>query len=346
MTSAPQTAMAPAARTDKSNHVVDKPVIASRPAGTIARIGATGRSHGFFTPAKLEAFVAVAEAGTVSAAARRLHVSQPALSQTITALERRLGVQLLVRSSSGVQTTAAGVTLLAEARAVLARHDQMLRTVTAAATEPRVIQLGVPLDLAPDLIRAVGRFAAEHRCTRVIPRHLSMAAQLALLRQGELDASFMGEHPVEPEFDTMLVAQENLGVLLAGELAAQVAGPCGIHLNTLAGLEWIRFPRSGSPAWYDELAATLRSHGIDTGDPEGGENFPIPSVTFTALSAGQAFALASPEWAHPIPDTLVWSPLAGDPVVRRTWAVWPAQCRNRDVAQLIAAFEPTPTEAA
>ena len=155
--------------------------------------------------------------------------------------------------------------MLAEARAILARHDEMLGTVTAAACDARVVQLGIPLELAPDLRRAVARFAAEHPCTRVIPRHLSMTAQLTSLRHGELDVSFMRERPVETEFDTMLVAQENRGVLLAGVLAARLVGPHGIALSALAGLEWINFPRSGSPAWYDELAATLRSHGIDTG---------------------------------------------------------------------------------
>jgi len=173
-----------------------------------------------------------------------------------------------------------------------------------------------------------------------------MAAQLASLRRGDLDVSFMREHPAGTEFDTMLVAQENLGVLLASDLAARLAGSDGIHLNALAGLQWIDFPRSGSPAWYDELAATLRSHGIDSGDHTDGENFLIPSVRFTALSAGQTFAFASQEWAHLIPETVVWCRLAGYPVVRRTWAVWPADCRNRDVAHLIVGFEGCPSDSA
>jgi hypothetical protein len=138
----------------------------------------------------------------------------------------------------------------------------------------------------------------------------------------------------------MLVALENLGILLAGDLAVRLAGPDRIHLNDLAGLQWIGFLRSGSPAWYDELAATLRSHGIDAGDHTDGENF------LTALSASQAFAFSSQEWAHPIPETVVWCPLAGSPVVRRIWAVWPAECRNRDVAHLIAAFEWCTTDSA
>lgn len=330
-----------AVRPGKPDHVVRNPAFALRPVGIGDGIGAAGRSHAFLTPARLEAFIAVAEEGTVSAAARRLHISQPALSQTVTALERQLGVQLLVRSSTGVRATEAGATLLAEARAILVRYDQMVRTVTAvAAADPTdVIELGIPGELASDLLHVVARFAAEHPDTRVIPRHLPMAAQLASLRRGDLDVSLMREHPTGTDFDTMLVAQENLGILLSDDLATRLAGPDGIHLCALAGLQWIGFPRSGSPAWYDELAATLRSHGIDTGDHNGDENFLVPSVTFTALSAGRAFAFASQEWAHPIPETVVWCPLAGYPMVRRTWAVWPAECRNRDVAHLIAAFE-------
>ncbi|MEU0815860.1 helix-turn-helix domain-containing protein [Streptomyces mirabilis] len=49
----------------------------------------------------MRAFVAVVEEGALSAAARRLHMSQPRLSQMVLALEREFGVGLLVRSSTG-----------------------------------------------------------------------------------------------------------------------------------------------------------------------------------------------------------------------------------------------------
>jgi DNA-binding transcriptional LysR family regulator len=78
---------------------------------------------------ELRAFVAVVEEGGLSAAARRLHGSEPALSQTVSGLERQLGVKLLVRGSAGVRATEAGTALLGEARAVLARHDQALRAM-------------------------------------------------------------------------------------------------------------------------------------------------------------------------------------------------------------------------
>jgi DNA-binding transcriptional LysR family regulator len=57
------------------------------------------------TPAKLDAFVAVAEDGGFSAAMRRLHIGQSALSQTANAIERQFGLKLLERSSTGVRTT-------------------------------------------------------------------------------------------------------------------------------------------------------------------------------------------------------------------------------------------------
>jgi DNA-binding transcriptional LysR family regulator len=63
----------------------------------------------------LRAFVEVATGGSVSAAARALHVSQPAVTQAISGLERELGVVLFVRSTAGMTCTAEGRLLLARA---------------------------------------------------------------------------------------------------------------------------------------------------------------------------------------------------------------------------------------
>jgi DNA-binding transcriptional LysR family regulator len=299
-----------------------------------------GRSRSFFTPAKLEAFVAVAEEGGFSAAARRLCMSQPALSQTISAIERRLGVELFVRSATGVQSTEAGQALLDEARAILARYDQLLPAMARYTGEGGgVIRLGIPYELASEVLCALAKFAVRYPDTRVQPRHLPMVEQLAALRSGSLDASFMVQVPPGPGLDNMLVAREELGVLLSEKLAARLTGVEGVRLDALIGLDWVAFPRSNSPAWYDELAAILRTHGIDVGPADRGDQFPIPSVTFTALSSGNAFALAPRLWAHAIPGAVVWSPLADHPVVRSTWAVWPASSRRRDVCRLITAFE-------
>jgi DNA-binding transcriptional LysR family regulator len=337
----------PASRHEQADNLNSRPCtreLREVGAPTLAMEPAVARGRGCFTSARLEAFVAIAEEAGISAAARRLHTSQPALSQSVNVLERHLGVKLLVRSGRGVRTTPAGQVLLEEARATLARHDQLIRAmVEYAAPGGSVIRLGIPPDLAPDVLCAVSNFIGDHPETRVEPVNLPMAEQLTALRGGRLDVSFMHERPSKAEFDALLVGRENLGVLLADNIARQVAGPDGIPLESLAGLNWVGFPRPNSPAWYDELAAMLRTHGIDAGGVDsGGDHPPNPSVIVTAASSGHAFALAPALFAYPVPPQVVWKPLADHPVVQRTWAVWPARSRRRHVAKLIAAFEPPP----
>jgi DNA-binding transcriptional LysR family regulator len=290
---------------------------------------------------ELSAFVAVVEEGGMSAASRRLHVSQSALSQTVSALERELGVTLLERTSTGARPTEAGTTLLVEARAVLARYHQAVRTMSTYSTESSgVIRLGIPLELAPDVLPvALAKFAAESAHTRVVPQHLSTAAQLTALRSDQLDVGLVRERPSGTEFDAMLVAKEFLGVVVSSKLAARLAGSDGAQLEQLSGLHWVGFPRSGSPAWYDELTGILRSHGVDIGGPVPDDQKLIAAVKFAAVSSGQAFALAPENGLQPLPDNVTWLPLAGKPVVRRTWVVWPAESRRRDVARLIASFQ-------
>jgi DNA-binding transcriptional LysR family regulator len=290
---------------------------------------------------ELTAFVAVAEEGGMSAASRRLAVSQPSLSQTVGSLERELGVKLLERSSTGVRPTEAGTALLGEARAILARHDQALRAMAQFSTESGgVVRLGVPLELPHDLLqRALAKFAAEYPGTRVAPRHMTTAAQVTAMRRCEIDIGLMRERPPGQVFDAMLVVRENLGVLIASELAERVVGPEGVRLDALCGCEWVAFARSGSPAWHDEITAILRSYGLDLRVPAPDDQELIAAVKFVAVQDGHAFALAPENWDQPLPDGIIWSPLVDHPLVRRTWLVWPANSRRRDLAQLVTAFE-------
>ncbi|MGB8406907.1 MAG: LysR family transcriptional regulator [Mycobacterium sp.] len=289
---------------------------------------------------ELRAFLAVAEEGGFSAAARRLHLSQPALSQTIAGLERQLGVQLLTRRSSGVSPTEVGLILMTEARAVLARHDQAIAALTRhAGSADSTLRLGVPLELPTDLLVApLAALTTEHPETRVLPQHLSTVYQFTALSRGELDVGLVREHPTDRELDAFLVAREQLGVLVSAEFAAHNGGSAGIRLDALAGLDWTGFPRSGSPAWYDEIIAIFRSHGLQPEAGTTGAAAAIADVKIAAVAAGGAFSLAPPDWSHPIPDAVVWQPLVGHPLIRRTWAVWPANSHRRDIGTFIAAF--------
>src|SRR5258706_499762 len=74
---------------------------------------------------QLRAFVEIAKVGQLTRAAERLHLSQPALSGQLKALEETLGVSLFERSSSGMTLTAGGRSLLGEAESILAATQQL-----------------------------------------------------------------------------------------------------------------------------------------------------------------------------------------------------------------------------
>lgn len=107
----------------------------------------------------------------------------------------------------------------------------------------------------------------------------------------------------------------------------------------LAELRWVGFPRSSSPAWFDELTGILASHGIDIGPPAPDDQELIAAVKFAAVTSGRAFTLAPENGLQPLPDNVSWLPLAGKPIVRRTWIVWPTESRRRDVGRLIASIQ-------
>ncbi|MDQ4117488.1 MAG: LysR family transcriptional regulator, partial [Actinomycetota bacterium] len=88
----------------------------SHPTGDGSR---DGGSWPDVTLTQLEYFGAVAETGSFTAAARRLHVAQSSLSRTVAALERRFGVELATRDARGVALTPAGEAFRSAAQAIL-----------------------------------------------------------------------------------------------------------------------------------------------------------------------------------------------------------------------------------
>nr|WP_308129603.1 LysR family transcriptional regulator [Actinoplanes polyasparticus] len=76
--------------------------------------------------------LAVAEYGSVTAAARRLHVAQPSISQQIRGLERELGIQLFDRTQGGLTPTATGHAFLREAEVAVAASRRARATARAS----------------------------------------------------------------------------------------------------------------------------------------------------------------------------------------------------------------------
>jgi molybdate transport repressor ModE-like protein len=195
---------------------------------------------------ELRAFAVVAEEGSLSRAARRLHLSQSALSQTIQSLERQLGVQLLLRSRTGVTTTEAGTILLREGRALIAQYDQILAAVAGRdGAGPGVVKVGIPLELPADLLPGVlAELSTTFPLTRVEVSHASSAAQLAELEVGQ---------QISP-----------------GPTRTEGTAPMGEALDQLASAA-----PSGRPGLPEEIAAAITYLAGDTASFVHGAVLPV-----------------------------------------------------------------------
>ncbi|MFJ8795899.1 LysR family transcriptional regulator [Streptomyces sp. NPDC102462] len=137
---------------------------------------------------QMEVVVAVAEEGGFSAAARRLHVVQSAVSGTVRALERELGAQLFHRTTHRVSLTSAGEAFLPAARVALRAAEEARAAVDLAQGELRgEITVGVMQGLYAGLAPALARFHREHPQVTVRLRQTPADRIPQALRDGALD---------------------------------------------------------------------------------------------------------------------------------------------------------------
>jgi DNA-binding transcriptional LysR family regulator len=137
----------------------------------------------------LRHFVAVADAGQVTAAARRLHLAQPALTQSIQALERAVGATLLERHPRGVRLTAAGERFLEGALATLRACDDAVSAAREIAPTQRTVLVGA-IPAAPQVGGILTSFRRERPDIPVRWEPLALTRDSVALLEGEVDVSF------------------------------------------------------------------------------------------------------------------------------------------------------------
>ena len=136
---------------------------------------------------QLRYFIAVAEEGNISRAAKKIFLTQPALSRQIKALEDEIGQCLLERQAHSIRLTPAGEALLREARELLQHADQVLERVRAAGRGLR-LRVGYAPSLAAGMLSAaVESFTQTHPNASVELFDLSTAEMLAGLESDKLD---------------------------------------------------------------------------------------------------------------------------------------------------------------
>jgi DNA-binding transcriptional LysR family regulator len=132
---------------------------------------------------QLRSFVAVAQELHFGRAAKRLHLSGPALSQQVIALERELGVPLFTRDRRSVALTAAGRSLLEDAEQLLTLADSAADRARRALGEAARLRIGY-VSWLPDNVEALAAPAASLQVDSwVLPSH----AQADRVGDGSLD---------------------------------------------------------------------------------------------------------------------------------------------------------------
>ncbi|MGQ0654768.1 MAG: LysR family transcriptional regulator [Betaproteobacteria bacterium] len=222
---------------------------------------------------QLRYFSAIVEERSFTAAARKLALSQPALSRQIAALESALGAKLLERTPGGVQPTPAGRAVLPEARAALASAQR----VAQAAKEVRGMEAGA-LKIATFPSLATGTLLPAIR--RWHQRHPKVMLRLSEFRQrrplqeavriGEVDLA-IGTTPMDWSGPQRVVGWNEVVVVLPSR-DPLLARAQSVALERLAERDWVLYEQAYGLS--DVVAAACLRAGfrprgaIETSQPE------------------------------------------------------------------------------
>lgn len=188
---------------------------------------------------QLKTFVAVARGGSITRAAELVHLSQPAVSAHVKAIEDALGLSLFERTSRGMSLTPEGQRLLVKAEQALAAHQELLDE--AARTKQRLVgklRLGAGSHCSPEVVgRLLTTLSERFPDVEIALRHGSSAEILASVRDGTLDAGFYNESgEPDPVLATVEVSQFQIFVVAAPGLVDRSQA---LDWRALAALPWI-----------------------------------------------------------------------------------------------------------
>ncbi|MQY21781.1 LysR family transcriptional regulator [Nocardia macrotermitis] len=196
-----------------------------------------------FDVRRLRVLDEVVRCGSLSAAATSLSYTTSAISQQVSALERELGVPLLVRGPMGARPTPAGTELLAHAGAILTAVSAAERAVAAFAPggSSGVRVASFASAAAMILPRALMRFRTAFPGVPVELITADPDDGVALLGDGKADLALItevpGERPLYPEVVAMPVYEDEFYVVLPQR--HRFAGAADVPLTALAREQWI-----------------------------------------------------------------------------------------------------------
>lgn len=145
---------------------------------------------------RLRVLVAVAEHGSVTAAARALNYAQPSVSHHLARLEAETGATLTQRSGRGIQLTDAGRLLAGRAEEILGRLDAAERELAAHVEQrqERIRLAGFASALATIVPAALSRLAAGHPGIDLLLTEAEEPEAMRMLRAGQVDVALVARH--------------------------------------------------------------------------------------------------------------------------------------------------------
>ena len=206
---------------------------------------------------QLKAFLETAETGSLSAAARKLGLTQPTLSRQVAAIERRMGVTLFERVGKAMALTSTGLDLLEHARAMGAAADALgLAATGRSQAVGGVVSVSASDAVATYLLPPLVRQLRDQEPGIVIEVIASNA--LSDLLRREADIAIRHVKPEQPELIARLIREASAG-FYASEDWVQLNG----HPRSAAEaahLPFVGSDRSG------QFLAYLRQHGLPVGE--------------------------------------------------------------------------------
>src|SRR6202051_1710146 len=208
---------------------------------------------------QIRSFLSIAETLHFGRTAELIHLSQPALSLQIRALEEEVGVRLFERNRRKTTLTAAGFAFRDDAAAALSQLEQAIRRARLAANgKLGLLRIGfistAGSEIVPDIVRQFRELNPEVEFSL---RNIVTAEQVQMLETGSLDVGFLrlpiGEHSA---LDVVTVHRARF-VLVVPD-SHKLAKRKKVRLSDVSGQDFVMYERTSAPGFHDLIFGMLR----------------------------------------------------------------------------------------
>jgi DNA-binding transcriptional LysR family regulator len=212
---------------------------------------------------QIRSFLSIAQTLHFGRTADLIHLSQPALSLQIRALEEEVGVRLLERDRRKTTLTAAGAAFRDDATAALLRIEQAVRSARMAADgKLGLLRIGFISTAGNEIVPGIVRgFRESNPQVEFSLRNILTIDQIQMLDTGSLDIGFLrlpiGEHP---ELEVVGIHREPFAVVVPR--SHKLAKRRKVRLRELSGQNFVMYERAYAPGFYDLLFGMLRDAGV------------------------------------------------------------------------------------